>query len=138
MARDFRGATVEDLDPPPALCIYPDMTIGSALEISFEHSFSYLPVLNRQRRLLGYLTAEQLEKSDISATSLVKEHYNRFRTSKKRFVPITPETSLEELDAFFANDHPFAVITDSTQKFVLGVATHQDLDKFWQARPALK
>ena len=61
------------------------------------------------------------------------------------------ETPLEELEIFFrgganpeATQKPegsewaseFAVITDENRRFVLGVATVQDLEKFVERRPA--
>lgn len=132
---DYRGAVVEDLDLLPALSVYPDTTLQGALDISFEHNFSYLPVLSHQRRLLGYLTAEQLQ-SDLRTQDLVKQHYFRFR-GKKEFIPITPATPLEKLEEFFKSGHPFAIITDADRKFVLGVATPEDLQKYVKSRPQL-
>lgn len=137
MTRDYRGATVEDLDRPPALSITPDMLLKDAFEMSFEHSFSFLPVLNSHRRLLGYLTAEQLEKDGaVKGNEKVADHYYRFR-GKKAFEPITPNTPLEQLEDFFAKQNAFAVITDDDRRFVLGVATPEDLEKYINSRPEL-
>lgn len=53
------------------------------------------------------------------------------------------ETPLEELEAFFRGgekgdkwSQDFAVITDENRRFVLGVATVQDLEEFVKRRPA--
>lgn len=68
----------------------------------------------------------------------VADHYIRFKDKAKRpFQPITPDTPLEELEKFFASGEEFAVITDDTAKFVLGVATKDDLDKFVKHRPSI-
>lgn len=56
---------------------------------------------------------------------------------------ITPETPLEELEAFFegggaasgAEKKEFAVVTDGDRKFVMGVATRGDLEEFVRRRP---
>lgn len=52
------------------------------------------------------------------------------------------ETTLEELEDFFRAGVPdgpwkeeFAVITDEKRRFVLGVATVQDLEEFVKRRP---
>lgn len=132
---DYRGAVVEDLDLLPALSVYPDTTLQDALDKSFEHNFSYLPVLSHHRRLLGYLTAEQLQ-SNPNTQDAVKNHYFRFK-GKKEFIPMTPATPLSKLEEFFKSGHPFAVITDADRKFVLGVATPEDLEKYIKSRPQL-
>lgn len=61
---------------------------------------------------------------------------------------ITMETPLEELEMFFDGElvrengsverrekQDFAVVTDASRKFVLGVATRQDLETFVKRRP---
>jgi predicted transcriptional regulator len=141
--RDYRGAVVEDLDRPPALTIYPSTLLSEALDMSYERSYSYLPVVSsKTKRLLGYLTAEQLENevnkqaSKPEAPKKVADYYVRFTKSSNRdFQKITPDTALEDLEAFFNRGEEFAVITDDTRKFVLGVATQEDLEKFVQHRP---
>lgn len=55
------------------------------------------------------------------------------------------ETPLEELEEFFESEiggngekrekQGFAVVTDGTRKFVLGVATKADLEEFVKRRP---
>lgn len=68
---------------------------------------------------------------------------------------ITMDTPLEELEAFFLNGggggvgggngggggdegggRDFAVVTDGSRRFVLGVATKGDLEEFVKRRPA--
>lgn len=144
---NFRGATVEDLDPLPALTIYPTTTLAEAFDLSYERSYSYLPVVSKTtKRLLGYLTAEQLEqeasKQNVDATKkTVKDYYTKFQKipegSQREFEVITPDTSLEQLEEFFARGEEFAVITDKTRRFVLGVATKEDLEKFISHRPVV-
>lgn len=137
-------ATVEDLDLLPALTIYPSTPLVQALELSYEHEYSYLPVVSTQsKRLLGYLTAEQLRKATSNATaenSLVRDHYIRFAKpdGQREFQKITPSTPLEDLEKFFANGEEFAVVTDIDRRFVLGVAVKEDLEKFVKNRPSLK
>lgn len=111
--------------------------------MSYERSYSYLPVISsKTKRLLGYLTAEQLEKTSNSRPDgKVADHYIRFRKDvelpHKKFTVITPETPLEVLEEFFDSGEEFAVITDSQRKFVLGVATREDLSRFVLHRPTI-
>ncbi|MBE3050186.1 hypothetical protein IMZ48_48355 [Candidatus Bathyarchaeota archaeon] len=66
----------------------------------------------------------------------------RFQRRGRQYRVITPETTLEELEAFFrgesheGEEQGFAVITDKNRKFVLGVATVEDLEEFAKRRPA--
>ena len=59
---------------------------------------------------------------------------------------ISMDTPLEELEAFFEGSgsgsgsngvkQDFAVVTDEQRRFVLGVATRDDLEEFVKRRPA--
>lgn len=112
-----------------------------ALDMSYERSYSYLPVISStDKRLLGYLTAEQLQKAQLSSSSnTVKDHYIRFlkpEKSGRKYQKITPNTPLQDLESFLKNEQ-FAIVTDEQSRFVLGVATQEDLDKYNQHRPAV-
>ncbi|CAN6607249.1 hypothetical protein TRVA0_003S02696 [Trichomonascus vanleenenianus] len=142
MTIDYRGATVEDLDLLPALSIHPNTLLSEALDMSYERSYSYLPVISsKDKRLLGYLTAEQLQKeANADPKSKVKDYYVRFQKQAKtgrEFTQITPNTPLEQLEEFFASGEQFAIVTDEQNRFVLGVATKDDLDKYVKSRPSL-
>lgn len=64
----------------------------------------------------------------------------KFRRKGTRYKVITTETPLEELEAFFNGGidgigaQEFAVVTDASRKFVLGVATKSDLESFVKRR----
>lgn len=65
----------------------------------------------------------------------------RFRRKGRKYALITMETPLEELEAFFEGKatggrQEFAVVTDPARRFVLGVATREDLGEFVRRRPA--
>jgi hypothetical protein len=73
----------------------------------------------------------------------------RFQRKKGHpYKVITMDTPLEELEQFFNGDfttaggggakekQDFAVVTDASRKFVLGVATREDLEQFVKRRPA--
>lgn len=66
----------------------------------------------------------------------------KFRRKGRVYKVITMDTSLEELEEFFrggveANGpQDFAVVTDASRRFVLGVATVKDLEEFVKRRPA--
>lgn len=62
--RDYRGATIEDLNIMPAMSINPTTSITRALEISFENEFTYLPVIHeKNKKLLGVLNVEHLRNN---------------------------------------------------------------------------
>jgi hypothetical protein len=72
----------------------------------------------------------------------VKEAMIKFRRKGRVYKVITMDTSLEELEEFFRGgvdgngQQDFAVVTDASRRFVLGVATVKDLEEFVKRRPA--
>lgn len=59
----------------------------------------------------------------------------KFRTKGRVYTVLTPETSLEDLLGFFLEKGGFAVVTDLERKWVVGVATAEDLVRFVTRRP---
>ncbi|KAL8919173.1 MAG: hypothetical protein Q9208_006933 [Pyrenodesmia sp. 3 TL-2023] len=146
-ALKYRGATVEDLDPPPALSTKPTELISNALMTSYEREFTHLTVVSEDTRaLLGYLNIprlkEMLKKGHVRETDCVEKAMQKFQRSGKVYKVITMDTPLEELEAFFnggvdgGEPQDFAVVTDENRRFVLGVATKGDLEEFVKRRPA--
>ncbi|KAG5205320.1 Cystathionine beta-synthase [Trichophyton interdigitale] len=148
----YRGATVEDLDPPPALSTSPHDLISSALLSAYERDYTHLTVISSDSRsLLGYLSIPRLKsllKSGVvSESDPVEKAMLKFRRKGHVYQVITMDTPLEELEKFFdgrlhpakpgkeAQRQDFAVVTDATRKFVLGVATREDLEQFVKRRP---
>jgi len=146
-------ATVEDLDPPPALSISPATLVGSALMTAYERDYTHLTVLANDKSLLGYLSMprlrEQLASHTVTEADPVSKAMVRFRRddgkrqTKFPYRIITMQTPLEQLERFFhgglghGNEtQDFAVVTDEGRRFVLGVATREDLQKFVERRPA--
>ncbi|KAL8651554.1 MAG: hypothetical protein Q9210_003185 [Variospora velana] len=146
-ALKYRGATVEDLDPPPALSTKPTELISYALMNAYERDYSHLTVVSGETRaLLGYLNIprlkEMLENGHVHETDHVEKAMQKFQRSGKVYKVITMDTPLEELEAFFTGGveggvpQDFAVVTDDNRRFVLGVATKGDLEEFVKRRPA--
>ncbi|KAL2020722.1 hypothetical protein VTK56DRAFT_8022 [Thermocarpiscus australiensis] len=146
-ASRYRGATVEDLDPPPALSLNPSDPISLALLAAFERDYTHLTVVDAATRsLLGYLSIPHLQAllaaGRVRPEDEVRTAMVRFRRRGAKYKVITMDTPLEELEAFFAGawtdgqKQDFAVITDENRRFVLGVATVQDLEEFVKRRPA--
>jgi len=141
LAAKYRGATIEDLDLAPALSITPETPIANALGLSYDRDYSQLTVISaKTRSLLGYLDVEKiksmLNEGSITETDQVSKAMNRFRRKGKVYKVITPDTPLEELEDFLGEDgREFAVVTDEKRRFVLGVATRQDLENFALRRP---
>ncbi|KAI3403485.2 hypothetical protein KGF56_003769 [Candida oxycetoniae] len=60
--KDYRGATIEDLNIPHAISINPSSLIRDAIGIGFENEFTYLPVIHEvNKRLLGIINLEQFK-----------------------------------------------------------------------------
>jgi CBS domain-containing protein len=138
-------ATVEDLDPPPALSVKPTDPISWALMSGLERDYTHLTVTSQETRaLLGYISIprlqELLKEGKVRDSDPVQEAMHKFQRRGRRYKVITTETPLEELDEFFnggvdgIGKQDFAVVTDASRKFVLGVATKEDLDTFMKRR----
>ncbi|KAF8500232.1 hypothetical protein F5888DRAFT_1793505 [Russula emetica] len=136
----YRGAVVEDLQLPPAFCLPGTELIARAIELAYERDFSHIPVLGKRRNLLGYVEVATLkrkwEASEVNPTDKISSCMTRFNRSARTnpYTIITPDTALANLENFFSKDHIFALITDYERKFVLGVATPQDLEAFVSRR----
>jgi CBS domain-containing protein len=149
-ANKYRGATVADLDLPPALSTSPNTSLADAMLSASSHDYSHLTVLSEDTRsLLGYLPISHLKELFESRTLKPSDPVSKTmvgfqRKGGKKYQVITMETELWELEGFFENigpfatGHPqdFAVVTDGGRKFVLGVVTRSDLQEFVRRRPA--
>ncbi|KAM0712445.1 hypothetical protein Q7P37_011541 [Cladosporium fusiforme] len=145
-ASKYRGAVVEDLDPGPALSTHPHTPLGQALFSAFERDYTHLTVVDPDSKaLLGYISTPaikaQLAGGSITETDSVSAAMVKFRRRGNKYALITMETPLEELEAFFEGGatgakQDFAVVTDPARRFVLGVATREDLGEFVRRRPA--
>lgn len=122
---------------------------------AFERDYTHLTIVDGETRaLLGYISIPHLQRLLDSGTVKPEDPLSaamvRFQRKGRTYKVITMETPLEELEAFFrgsvdgqadaaANQkwaEEFAVITDENRRFVLGVATVQDLEEFVKRRPA--
>ncbi|KAG8623175.1 hypothetical protein KVT40_008151 [Elsinoe batatas] len=145
-AKKYRGATVEDLDPPPALSVSPTSPISHALMTAFERDYTHLTVISpSDRALLGYLSIprlkELLKDGKARESDTVEAAMTKFQRKARKYKVISMDTPLEELEAFFEGTdgtgrQEFAVVTDAGRRFVLGVATREDLKEFVRRRPA--
>ncbi|KAG8766972.1 hypothetical protein FRC20_006029 [Serendipita sp. 405] len=132
----YRGASVEDLQLPPAFALSKTQNVMSAIELAYDRDFSYLPILDKNRRPLGYIDVTALkqawEAGEIDADDQVHNVATKFDRSSatgRAYTVITPNTPLEILEEFLRKN-VFALVTDHERKFVLGVATMQDLENF--------
>ncbi|KZS97070.1 hypothetical protein SISNIDRAFT_472913 [Sistotremastrum niveocremeum HHB9708] len=134
----YRGAVVEDLQLPPAFCLPEHESISRAIELAYERDFSHIPVLSKERKPLGYIAVatlkEKWEKGLADPNDSVQSHTVKFqRSSSHPYTLITPDTPLDVLEEFLTHNI-FALVTDVGRKFVLGVATMQDLENFVSRR----
>lgn len=114
---------------------------------AYERDYTHLTVVSEDTRaLLGYLNIPRLKQllksGSVKDTDLVEMAMQKFRRKGSVYKVITMDTPLEELEAFFnggvdgGSPQDFAVVTDGTRRFVLGVATKGDLEEFVKRRPA--
>ena len=150
-ANKYRGATIADLDLPPALSTLPSTSLEEAMLTASSHDYSHLTVLSETTRsLLGYLAIARLkslfESKHLAPSDPVSKAMIKFkRGGDKKYQVITMDTELWELEGFFedigplaaGNKQDFAVVTDVGRKFVLGVATRGDLQEFVRRRPSI-
>ena len=61
-ADKYRGAVVEDLQLAPAFCLPENAPTTAALEAAYEREFDYLPVLNDERKPIGFLDVSGLKQ----------------------------------------------------------------------------
>ncbi|KAI6121955.1 hypothetical protein F5141DRAFT_998900 [Pisolithus sp. B1] len=134
----YRGAVVEDLQLPPAFSLPSHESISRAIQLAYDRDFSHIPVLNIDRRPLGYVDVAALkdkwEAGIAQPNDSVVKYMTKFnRKASEPYTLITPDTPLADL-AEFLRDNLFALVTDYDRKFVLAVATSQDLDNFVSRR----
>lgn len=109
-----------------------------------ERDYTHLTVTSENRALLGYISIPRLQQllkeGKVKDSDPVEEAMQKFRRRGTRYKVITLETPLEELEEFFnggvegVGKQDFAVVTDGSRKFVLGVATKEDLESFVKRR----
>lgn len=140
-------ATVQDLEPPAALSLNPSDPVSLALVSAFERDYTHLTVVDSDTRaLLGYVSIPALQAlldgGRVAPDDPVAQAMTRFQRKGRKYRLITMATPLEELEAFFEDTsatgqkNDFAVVTDEERRFVLGVATRDDLMEFVKRRPA--
>ncbi|TFY77591.1 hypothetical protein EWM64_g6422 [Hericium alpestre] len=90
-------------------------------------------ILDHNRKPLGYLDVPSLKKKweagEANPSDAVSAHMSRFNRSvtTNPYTVITADTPLADLERFL-QDNIFALVTDYDRKFVLAVATGQDLE----------
>jgi len=108
------------------------------VELAYERDFDYIPVLNKCRKPVGYLDVgvlkEKWEAGQADPNAKASLYMIKFqRSTSIPYTVVTPLTPLGELETFLTYNI-FAIITDSERKFLLGVATSQDLENFVKRR----
>ncbi|KXT18714.1 hypothetical protein AC579_2701 [Pseudocercospora musae] len=143
-ASKYRGAVVEDLDPSAAFSVKPTTPVFEAMMSALERDYDHLTVIDEHKTLLGYMSVPRLrqllETKQFKESDPVEKVMQKFQRKGKKYKLITMETPLEDLEAFFdgkfgGHKSDFAVVTDPGRRFVLGVATKDDLRKFAERRP---
>ncbi|KAF2858347.1 hypothetical protein K470DRAFT_251571 [Piedraia hortae CBS 480.64] len=148
--RNYRGASVEDLDPPRALSVSSSSRISAAMAAAYERDFTHLTVIeDGGNALVGYISMPRLQRmleaGKVEGGDKVQKAMTSFKRGgrDRKYWLITMDTPLEELERFFdevdaGEDGDFAVVTDARRRFVLGVATRADLEEFVKRRPVVE
>ncbi|KAJ3092197.1 hypothetical protein HK102_009851 [Quaeritorhiza haematococci] len=132
----YRGASIEDLQLPEAVCVQETASVAEAMDLMISHDFSQLPVINARRKMVGFVTLGNLEshlKSGADAADPISKWMYAFNRRKAEFRIITPSTPLADLESFFAQ-HSSIFVTDETGKFPLAVVTKWDVLRFSSKR----
>ncbi|KAF8596845.1 hypothetical protein BDV93DRAFT_610641 [Ceratobasidium sp. AG-I] len=130
----YRGAVVEDLQLPPAFALSQSEHVEKAVRLAYDRDFSYIPVLDTRRKPVGYIDVGSLKTKWEAGAANPSDSLATFMTKFVRgtdvpYTVITPETPLEELEEFLLKND-FAIVTDPNRKFVLALATRDDLVNF--------
>ncbi|KAL2916316.1 hypothetical protein HK105_204072 [Polyrhizophydium stewartii] len=138
LGHKYRGASVEDLQLPEALCIFETQPVSDAMDMMVSRDYSQLPVINAARKVVGLVSLGKLS-ADLDSGDLVDlsepiagRMYSFARNSEPYRI-ISPTTPLTDLEAFFER-HPAAIVTDESAKFPLAVVTKLDLMRFLAKR----
>ncbi|CDZ98021.1 CBS domain [Phaffia rhodozyma] len=151
LAAKYRGAVIEDLQLPPAICLGLATLVIDVLSLAYDREFDQIPVLtdprpSQPRRLLGYVDVKALKElfaqGKVQESTAIADHYTKFPTGSKSTGPnaypyttITPLTPLAELENFFSGTGvAFALVTDEKRRLVYGIVTKQDLETFVSRR----
>lgn len=106
-AAKYRGAVIEDLQLPPAVCVPRDATVGAALSIAHDHDYSQLPLVGSNRKLLGYVDVASLRAHVEAGTKKQDDKVDsamvRFKAmpgtlGSNTYTVIEPNTGLGELE----------------------------------------
>ena len=113
---------------------------------AFERDYTHLTIVDATTRaLLGYVSIPQLQaqltEGKVKPEDPISDAMARFRRKGRKYTVITMETPLEEVEEFFESapegeaPRDFAVVSDESRRFVMGVATKSDLEEFVKRRP---
>ncbi|KAI9140756.1 tryptophan synthase beta subunit-like PLP-dependent enzyme [Paraphysoderma sedebokerense] len=157
----YKNSAIEDLQLPSPVTIFEKDLISVAFEIMESREFDQLPVVNENHKFTGFISLGLLrgwlnkfgnDQTQISKFlgDPVKNWMYKFggngkapnneniqgglkKGKNRKFVKLTPETSLLDLSHFFEK-YSVGFVTDENQKWCLGVVTKYDLLKFLEKR----
>jgi cystathionine beta-synthase len=122
--------TVKDLQLPSAVSVNENMACKDAVAVMQKHDFDQLPVVSDTHGIVGVITHGSL-LSKIAAgkvTMASPVHDAMFTFKRAKFIEITADSSLQDLDKFFENHHfAFAVTRQGDVLHVDHVVTKVDL-----------
>jgi CBS domain-containing protein len=123
-------SVVEDLQISEACCVYSTSTVRDAITMMRGNEYDQLPVVNAKRKLVGMVQLSML--MTISPDVKVQQVMTKFTGQKMEIV--TPLTLVRDLETFWKRGIECVVVTDEGGKFVLGVVTEMDVNRFLNGR----
>jgi CBS domain-containing protein len=126
----FSSSVVEDLQISEACCVYSTSTVRDAITLMRGNEYDQLPVVNGKRRLVGMVQLSML--TSVSPDVKVQQVMTKFTGQKMEIV--TPLTLVRDLETFWKRGIECVVVTDDGGKFVLGVVTEMDVNRFLNGR----
>ena len=109
----------------PVVSVSPKKTIAQTIDTMNMYSFSQLPVINEEGKVVGSVTERTLLEV-LGDLGSVDTNKTVDTIMDAPFPKVTPETSLSELIAIFSKDNPHAILVVD-EEGVKGIICKTDL-----------
>ena len=135
MGIDYEGYIQEKMQKNP-ITISPEATFYEARAIIRDKGIRHLPVVDKDHRLVGLVTDNDIREaapSDATSLSVHELHYllgklkvSAFMTPKNKIITITPETIIERA-AQLLHEHKIGCLPVVEGEKLLGLITETDI-----------
>ncbi len=131
------NTTAQDIMSTELITLYEDETLEDALKSLINNRITGLPVLNRERKMVGVLSEYDIIKQASKHKKLKPEIFQEKIQFSSAPFSVDPSTPLEEIVKHFI-DHKYRriAVLDKDQKLV-GIITRRDLMRVFYYRAKL-